>query len=245
MTEALRTPQPITGLTLDQVLLLMPVFSQISARERFEKSTESHDFYSEAYEARRKIAGKQYTGILDKSESPELKDFLKRNRPPTLFFEPQQIATLLTPDSDITVYHEKSDTFERWKFTLNPKKFTVSSDWTSPDRKQTITLVRGKPPKYEKEEPYLVIDFPARYDGSTIIFYPNIKITYGDTIPREKLEQAMIKLLGLKEHSVPQQLEFKALKRQGSMITKDSSGRVTDKKVWDIYPVEISLKKSS
>lgn len=247
MTEALRTPQPITGLTLDQVLPLVfkSEFSQILAREKFENSTTDYDFYFEASEARKEIAGKQYTSLLDKSESPELKDFLKRNRPPTLFFEPQQIAGLLTPDYDITVNHEKSDTFEKWEFTLNPKKFTVSSDWTSPDTKQTITIVRGKPPKYEKEEPYLVIDFPARCDMSTITFYPHIKITYGDAIPREKLEQTMIKLLGLKEYSVAQQLEFKVVKRQGSMTTKDSFGRVTDQKVWNIYPVEISLKKSS
>lgn len=251
MKEAPKTPQPITGLTLDQVLPLISgsKFGQRFVRDELEQRIGRSDFYSAAYDARRKVAGDKHSLYfsLDKFESPELKNFLMRNRPRTLFFEPQQIADLLTPDSDIVVAHETSSTFKKWQFTLNPKKFTASNDWASPDIKQTLTLVRGKAPNREDyPEDYLVVNFPARYDGSTITFYPDIGITYGDIIPREKLEQAMIKLLDLKEHSIPQQLEFEVKEEE---CTKEGMKRglfgrtITKVSKWKIYPVEISLGK--
>lgn len=175
--------------------------------------------------------------------SPELKRVLEQHRPKTLFFEPEEIASLLTPESDIVVEHQKTDQFEKWAFTLNPQKYEVSEDHYGPHRKQTVTLTRGKVSEHgEYQEPYLIVCFPARYDGSNIIFYPDIRVTYGDSFPRDEVEAAIIKLLGLEEHSIQGKLNSKVKKEKVVQTQTDRSGKTKVVKKWHTYPVVVSLK---
>jgi hypothetical protein len=207
------------------------------------------DFCMAASEARRKELGDRKSLRLffhpeDIVKSPELKSFLEANRPLTLFYKPEDIASLLTPDSDILLQHEKSEDLETLRFVLNPKKYPDLDNLS----RQKITLTRGQK-EYGKTEPCLVVDFPADYKNSLIIFNPKIKITYGDNYPRNEIEKAMIELLGLKEKVVSQKLEFNVKKekywreedRRPGVLTK-ILGR-TKRVKWDTYLVEISLKK--
>ncbi len=208
---------PTSGLTAEKVdwsLLAESDFDQRLKREQIEKFPSLSDFHSEAWDARRK-GRKDDDSYLHIRISPELKSVLVQHRPKTLFFEPEEIVSLLTPESDVVVEHQKTEQSEKWAFTLNPQKYEVSEDHVGLHRKQTVTLTRGKVSEYgEYQEPYLVVCFPARYDGSNIIFYPDIKITHGDSVPREEVETARIKLLGLKEHPIQEKLNFKIKKEK-------------------------------
>jgi len=237
--------KPTSGLTAEKVdwsLLAESDFDQRLKREQIEKWPSLSDFHSEAWEARRK-ARKNDDSYLRIRISPELKPVLEQHRPKTLFFEPEEIVSLLTPGSDVVVEHQKTDQFEKWVFTLNPQKYEVSEEHFGPHRKQTVSLTRGKVSEHgEYQEPYLVVCFPARYDGSNIIFYPDIKITHGDSVPRDEVEAAIIKLLGLKEHSIQGKLNFKIKKEKHEQTQTDRSGKTRKGEKWHTYPVIVSLK---
>lgn len=237
--------KPIFGLIAEKVdwsLLAESDFDQRLKREQIEEFPSLSDFYSGAWEARRK-ARKDDDSYLRIRISPELQRVLEQHRPKTLFFEPEEIASLLTPESDVVVEHQKTDKFEKWVFTLNPQKYEVSEEHFGLHSKQTVTLTRGKVSEHgEYQEPYLVVCFPARYDGSNIIFYPDIKITHGDSVPRPLVEAAIIKLLGLKEHSIQEKLNFKVKKEKIVQTQTDRSGKTKVTGKWHIYPVEVSLK---
>lgn len=209
---------PIKGLTADRVDWLL-FHDSYFARQNLERwFPQQSDFYMEAHKALipliKDLDYSPYEGI---SKSERFEGFLKANRPPILFFDPAEIASLLTPDSDIVVTHKETDQFKKWQFTLNPQKYEVSNDLFSPHRKQTITLTRGDVGEYSRAEPYLIVGFPARYDDLRVVFYPDIKITWGDSSPRDKLETALFNLLGLVEHKVEQQLVFKPRKEEHQM----------------------------
>lgn len=244
-TPEIKHESPIRALTADEIdwsLFAKFEFDQKGKREQIERSSSNSDFHMEAWQTRRRKRKKD-DSFLGIEITPELKTFLEQNRPQTLFFSPESIASFLTPDSDIVCEHSKTEQFEKWVFTLNPQKYEVSSDIFSPNRKQTITLTRGKVSEYgEYQEPYLVVSFPARYDGSNIIFYPEVKITYGESLTREKLEEAMIQLLSLKSHVIEQKLNFKVKKEEVKETKTDRSGKTKVVGKWNIYPVEVTLK---
>lgn len=248
---------PIKRLTVDQVNWSLYKDSH-SARESLKEGLSRFDFYVEAHQARVEQLGYEQAQWLlslvplSIKKTDEMQAFLKKNRPPTLFFEPQGIAALLTPDSDIVVLHEKivnpekNENYERWEFALNPKKYIVSIDLSNPWDRQTVTLTRGDLGEYAYSEPYLKVKFLANYKKGRVIFYPEIDITYGDSIPRKKIEKQMIKLLGLKQHVVHRKLSFTVKTEHYEQTRTDpSSGKKIAEQERDIYPVEISLDNAA
>jgi len=251
-------PRFITALTAEQVdwsLFDDPDFS----KELIKMYAYLYDFGKEILDIRKQFTEKdahEYYQSLGHVESlapevyisPELEFFLEQNRPQTLFFAPADIKSLLTADSDITCNYEETEELETWQFRLNPQKYQ--------EDKQTITLNRGKMNKnVDDQETYLVITFPVRYDDPNAIFYPHIPYMniYGDNIPGDKLTKEMMKLLGLQQHRMEQQLDFRVKKQELRKMLVDAENIIdtsnlssieelpyTDK--WDVYPVEISLR---
>ena len=172
---------PIRGLTAEQADISVYDFCDKDFAKWFPSDS---DFSEAANEVRRKKLGDKknqkyplYSHYIEKSA--ELTAFIEAIRPPTLFFQPQDIASLLTPDSDIIVNHKKTEELEAWQFTLNPKKYAVVSDGPfGPDHKQTITLTRGSM-EYDRSEPYLAVAFPADYDNFHVIFILRSKLPMG------------------------------------------------------------------
>lgn len=200
------------------------------------------DFFDEVTLAFIKGSLKRYSIPLRK-HSEKLETFLEEHRPPTLFFAPQDIANALTPESDIIVNRKSHEgRLGLWVFSLNPKKHEADS----PSLKQTITLTTiEEPERYHVQEPYLVVGFPARYDGSSVTFYPSIKQAWGDNIPKDELDKAMTKFLGLKEHTVEQQLDFRVIKEEMPKNRATHGSRILmnpNPGTFTAYPVEISLK---
>lgn len=156
--------------------------------------------------------GKSLTAIANVDTNRELHDFLHQHRPERLFFNPDDIASLITPESDIVVEIEENPHFKGWHFKLNPQKF--------PDEKsqrEKLLVFRGDPDEFEKVYylhkliPYVEIAFVAGYDhdGEEVVYRPVIA-RYGksDHI-YHGLEEKLISLLGVKEKRVKQKLVFK------------------------------------
>lgn len=233
----------ITALTADQAdwsFLPESLFPGSNAREHLESLFPSRkDFYDETVLAYiKRSLGENYSIPLILRKTEELKGLMEEHRPPTLFFEPQDISSVLTPESNIVVNRKSHEGgLGLWVFSLNPEKHETDS----PSLKQTITLTTiEKPGRYAVQEPYLVVGFRASYDDSNVIFYPSIKRTW-DTIPRDTLDREMIKFLGLKEHRVEQRLDFSVKREEARSRTADSSGALIDSEPFYVYPVELSL----
>lgn len=117
-------PRFITALTENQVdwsLFHDPDF----AKEVINMHAYLYDFGKEILDVRRQFTEKDthdYYQSLDPVESlapeahisPELDTFLDQNRPQTLFFSPDDIKSLLTPDLDISCTYEKAGGIETW-----------------------------------------------------------------------------------------------------------------------------------
>jgi hypothetical protein len=246
-SEVARPTMPIKGLTAEQVHWKKFYGSTAERKRAKEWSPSRFDFSAEAFQAKQQHIGKHKNmptgqGII--CNSPELVDFLNAYRPPTLFLEPQSIASLLTPDSDIIVNHSQYDKFQVWNFTLNPKKYEVSDDVFGPNVKQTITLTRGNLGEYGHPEPYLRIGFPAKYDGNNIIFYPKIATTYGDGSNRDELDDQMIKLLQLEAIAIPQQIKFSVREAADEYAGTGKETKIIGRKMWGNYLVGVSLKNN-
>lgn len=160
------------------------------------------------YAVTREFGRQHPKGITSVDLSEELIDFLNQNRPQTLFFEPEDISNLLTPESNIVVQHNKNRSLEKWQFRLRPPK-----EGGNLYRNQAITLSRrGVNPNENSRKifinPYLIVKFPAAYYDNNVVFYPDIQMTYGDWMPRDHIQEEMVNLLGLKEHTVKQELSF-------------------------------------
>lgn len=231
-----RRQNPIVGLTFDQIDLIK--FPHMLARkEELEALISNYDLYTQA--------NLKYLGFIKRSKdlainpeairiSPELKDFLRTHRPPTLYFEPQDIASLLSQDPTFIVKHEKNEKFERWEFNLDPKKNDNLRD------EKSIILTRGDL-ENDIQNPYLVVGFPAKYDNGNIVFHPKVVINGGRT------GWFLTRLLNLKEKSVstaPLQLNFAVKETPGWSRQVNEKGKMVQRE-WKTYSVEISLKKGS
>lgn len=233
----------ITALTADQAdwsLFGITLSREPNARETLESWFPSWvDFYDETVLASIKHSSvERYSIPLILRKSEGLNTFLEQHRPPTLFFAPQEISGVLTPESDIVVNRKSHEgQLGLWVFSLNPKK----QEADSPSLKQTITLTTiEKPGRYALLEPYLAVGFRASYDDSNVIFYPSIKRTW-DTSPRDTLDKEMIKFLGLKEQKIEQRLGYKVIKEEARSKTIDR-GVLIDSQPFYVNPIEISLK---
>lgn len=224
--EGSRNPRFITALTADQVDWSLFPRSR-HPREDLEKWFPSQeDFRNEASDCIAHSYGQENSRFPIILISPGLTTFLQENRPPTLFFSPDDISSLLTPKSNITCSHEEIGTLEIWKFTLNPRR----DNSTYPNQRPAIILTRKKPSAYNRQEPYLVVGSTAGCNGFDVTFDPKIKTTYDDIHPRGSLEAEMIKLLGLKQHKVNQWLSFRAKeeKMQMQILYEAPIGRPPD-----------------
>lgn len=244
--ERQANPTFITALTSGQVdwsPFPERFFPQSDPRKLENVFPSQGDFFDKVTLASIKGSLEGYSIPLILKLSEKLETFLDEHRPPTLFFTPQDIANALTPESDIIVNRKSHEgQLGLWVFSLNPKKHEANS----PSLKQTITLTTiGEPDKYVVQEPYLVVGFPAKYDGSSVTFYPSIKQNWGDTIPKDELDKEMTKFLGLKDHTVEQQLDFRVIKEEMRKNRATHGSRILmnpNPGTFTVYPVEISLK---
>ncbi len=239
MSKAERTPQsPIKGLTAEQVDWSLYDNNKREHLRLF--GSFENDFFWNAEEARRKALGKLSTTRIGRSpriiKTSRLEAFLKAKRPPILFFQPQDIASLLNPNSNIAVEHKETAGLETWKFTLNSEKYKMPNE-----QEQSITLTRGIV-KNGEPEPYLIIGFFASYNSSdgSVCFSPNIERTEGDSWQRTAIDEAMLTLLGIERTSIPRLLSFTVKKEHVRLKT----GKDTFQE-WDTYPVHIDLAKET
>jgi len=220
--EGQKNPRFITALIAEQVD--WSLFYERHAKEHLESWFPSQDdFHEEAADSVSFTYGRENSRFPIITKSAGLKTFLERNRPPTIFFSPEDVNSLLTPESNIICNKEETRTSQRWEFTLNPQKHEVS-----PSEQQTITLTRKKAGTYDRLEPYLVVGFAAGHNGFHVTFDPEIKRTWEDTPRRNKLEEEMIKLLGLKQHKVEQSLNFRAKEENVQILYEPPIGRPPD-----------------
>lgn len=143
-------------------------------------------------------------------KSEGLQDFLKTNRPPSLFFEPKALTEVLSIHPYISVDHTQETLFEAWTFSLDPLRFSTT---------ESLTLSRGRQFMNPIEpEPYLEVRFPARYEPTRpeVIFYPRIKESSRQTANISQLEHELMKVLGLKEKRIPQELDSQARRENWS-----------------------------
>lgn len=204
------------------------------------------DFYMEAYNARLEcVDGKSselFISPRNVSKSKKLENFLKKNRPPVRFYNPEEIALLVAqnPNSGIKVNYREHDHYREWEFILDSKKTGVTNDSLKTTGKKAITLTRGE---CDHVEPFLVVGYPARYEREKIIFYPKIAETSGDNTHRAQLEEAMLKLLDCSRYEVSQELEFAVKENSPSAtIIFDNQGVTKSEKPGE-YFVDISLKE--
>lgn len=151
-------------------------------------------------------------------KSDRLKSFLNQNRPETLFFDPAEVTTALNNESDIVSNYTKNRRYKQWDFLLNPQKFILEK-WEQRKMVYTKPLKNHFLKGYFQiphPEPYIVVQFPAKYDDEQIVFCPVVKMTYGCPWPMEddELHKQMIRLLGVTERKVDQKLDFKLRKSQ-------------------------------
>lgn len=197
------------------------------------------DFASQIFQIQKNLQKEPNLAGFKTQFSDELKIFLAEHRPQTLFFAPQDIASILTSDSDIVADHQKTEELEKWQFRLNPQRFEMSDDPHDRYRRQ-ITLTRGKVDKYDRPEPYLVVEYVAKYSEPDIIFTHDYGITWGDILPRPELEKAMSKLLGITEYVVEQLLKFEVTREAEKEHVYFDGVRVA-KVYGSMYQVRVSL----
>jgi hypothetical protein len=160
---------------------------------------------------------------LEIERSHNLKRFLKLNRPETLFFKPEEIVQRLNSSSNIVVKSTKTKKYEQWEFRLNSQKFPLGED----DIEHKITyrkpLTRAE---IDHPEPYIVIDFKAKYSDGWIIFNPVIEATYGDLWSREgELLRQMLAYLDIPKKRVRQKIDFRLQKKVENL----SNGKTRNK----------------
>lgn len=195
------------------------------------------EFWSESYELVRTHYGKietlDHVGV---KKSRNLQRFLDNNRPSTIFFDPAEITSLLTPNSSIVFKHRKTKTYEQWIFSLNPKGHNFSEDDVQYRMTFTRPLTEASKARLKHTEPYLVVEFPTKYDEGLIIFYPEISGTYGDlwpVFPKGRLQEKMLTFLGVEEKNIEQKLDFSLNKRQRNFPDRHN-----------IYSVRVDLAKT-
>lgn len=232
--EKERVNSPIEGLTADKVnwhlfdryanersnpncMQLPPLIESIEDVER--RALTGNDFYLEALTAREKVEPRTEGYFLGLEFSTDAVEFLKKNRPQTRFFNPQDIL-FLKSESGVKFYHEqgKKAEYEYWRFATKP--FNIDNIEKS---SLFLTLSRGKVPWLHETEPYLIVTFfPAAYADGNVIFSPHVKNflsplylertepngTQVYTSDHKKWEKKIIDGLGLKKHVVKQELRF-------------------------------------
>lgn len=178
------------------------------------------ELWDEAYDYLRangiKSSDTGFPNILVIERSRKLKSFLKRNRPETVFFDPEEIAERLNSKSNILVDHKKTKKYEQWIFHLNRQRFPLKEDEIECGityKKPLVDVDAGKFEPYHPE-PYVVVEFAAAYENGNIIFKPELQQTYGDFWDEGGLQKQMLILLGLSEKRVEQKLSFRLQKKQ-------------------------------
>lgn len=196
-------------------------------RERILGQTERFDFVRIASDILKQVTKRvdDYSrDEMDIKVDPALEGFVTENRPPTLFLSPKEIINLITPNSSIDVGTSGPG---QWQFSLNPNEFKEFDDNFTPRKERySMSLRNPDPKKADVGKPYLIVDFPAHFRDSKVVFFPHIADQETHS-PGFQLEGALIKLLGLEEKAVDQELDFAI--RKGLNLEKDS--------------VEISLRK--
>jgi hypothetical protein len=213
--EIAQPRQPIQGLTANQ--LEWPISDlKLLMKDTRRSTSGSCDFLLEARAAREKARAGTKGFFLEPELSEDTVEFLKKNRPPTRFFNPQALE-FLKPEPKVKFDHERGEKgeYEWWCFSAK-----------IPDKKGynlLLRLTRGKVPWLCAIEPYLIVSFfPAAYAGGNIIFSPHIENpicpTYGwrdepndkqtGISNQKKWEKKIIDGLGLKKHVVNQGLNF-------------------------------------
>lgn len=179
------------------------------------------EFWDESYDLIRESYGKVNAfDHVEVNKSEELERFLVRNRPETIFFDPSEIASLLTPNSSIVFKHRKTKTFEQFVFSLNSRMQNFSKEDLEYEMTFTRPLADVDKVKHEHPEPYLIVEFPSKYDGDCVIFCPEIRMTYGDLWrhPAGKLQEEMLTFLGVEEKKVDQELDFRVSKGKRNLL---------------------------
>lgn len=236
----------IKGLTLDQInLSLYP--KKFPDKRALEQSLVPSYRELSIYFSR--IIRAKKTDEVEIEKSAELEYFLQANRPKMLFFEPRDITSLL-PTPEITFDREKTADYEALIFKFNRNEVN-SPDNNISSNQQSFVLARNKTKSDEYREPYLIIIFSAEYDGEQVIFYPKAR-TISQGLVKADLNQAMIRLLGLKEHRVNQHLEFKIKNKEKKKAKLHDfhhfpggfSLPTTKTKKWTRYLLEVSLERA-
>ena len=229
--EKVKVNNPIEGLTADKVnwslfdryvgersspkcVQLPPLIESIEDVER--RALTGVDFYLEALTAREKVKSGTEGYFLEPEFSTDVVEFLKKNRPQTRFFNPQDIL-FLKSEPGVKFYHEqgKKAECEYWRFATKPFNIEESSLF--------LTLSRGKVPWLRETEPYLIVSFfPVAYADGNVIFSPHVENSLSPfylertepndtqvyTSDHKKWEKKIIDGLGLKKHVVKQELKF-------------------------------------
>jgi hypothetical protein len=193
------------------------------------------EFWSESYDLIRGSYGKVNAfDFVEVRKSEELERFLAGNRPGTIFFDPSEIASLLTPNSSMVSKHRKTKTFEQFVFSLNPRVQNFSKEDLQYEMTFTRPLVDVDNMKSEHPEPFLIVEFPSKYDGDHVVFCPEIRMTYGDlwSHPSGKLQEEMLAFLRIEEKKVEQKLDFSLNKGKRNLLDGYS------------YSVEVDIAKS-
>jgi len=125
--------------------------------------------------------------------SKSLQKFITDNCPTAKFYEPETIASLLTPSSNILASYTKSKDKEMWKFRLNPKYNDVPG---------SFNIERGLNGKRTRQ-PYLTVMFNAYYDGINFVYFPYISDIYrsgnGSSLSSPILQKELLSLLCVKK----------------------------------------------
>lgn len=183
------------------------------------------EFWSESYDLIRGSYGK--VNVFDHVEvekSEELERFLVRNRPEAIFFDPSEIASLLSSNSSIVFKHRKTKTFEQFVFSLNPRLHPRLQNFSKEDLQYEMTFTRAlagvDKVRSKHLEPYLIVEFPSKYDGNHVVFCPEIRMTYGDlwSHPIGRLQEEMLTFLGIEEKKVEQKLDFSLNKGKRNLL---------------------------
>lgn len=194
------------------------------------------EFWHEAYNyLRQKRVDTNLPNIEVIEKSNNLRRFIERIRPETLFFEPAEIAQRLTSASNIIVRHKQTRKYEEWVFRLNPKRFIPKDEddlllrHKITYKKPLVDVDSGKFRPYHPE-PYIVIEFLATYENGQVVFSPEIQITYGDvwpSYPLGELQKQMLILLGLPQKKVGQKLSFRLRTKQENLSDGETRNKYT------------------
>lgn len=207
MTERLRANNKPQLLTAEQVS--DPKYAEFVAKAS--EIQERTDFTYQAYLLFDQTHPDELLAEIQLSSGLQI--LLERERPATIFIDPNELAEVL-PDKNIFVFYRPENIggpsgttrkhgFEQWRIGLN------SNHDQNVDRNSVrLVLTRGNVPPIENEEPFLVVKYVANYSNGKITFVPEIKPTDDGGVIGNNLERLLLERLEIKGKTIDQELNF-------------------------------------